>query len=81
MMSESDLHDLHLQVMTAFMSRPEFTLASVEVRDRFQKALQMRKDELGQYPQQLPYPDQMMPQGGPGGQPQGMPPQGMPTGG
>lgn len=83
MMSESDIHDLHLQVMSAFMARPEFTLASVEVRDRFQKAWTMRRDALGQFPQQLPYPENMAAQpGGPPGAGQGAPtggqsPQGM----
>jgi hypothetical protein len=65
----TDMVDLHLEVMLAFMARPEFQLADQSVRVRFQQAAASLKQMLGGFPAQLPYPEDMT--GGPamGGMP------------
>ena len=56
--SERDMHLIHLMVLDAFMARPEFYLASAEVRDLFVKHYDMHKVGLGQLPAGMPPIDQ-----------------------
>jgi hypothetical protein len=79
--SERDMHVIHLMVLDAFMARPEFYLASAEVRDLFVKHHDAHQAGLGMLPAQMPSMDQaaeesqmMMEQQQPGmqGQPQQM---------
>ncbi len=79
MMSKYDLHDLHLEVMGAFMARPEFQLASVAVRERFQQAYDDRMRALGTLPEGMPSPDQMAQPGGRTSAPGAEAAPGMPT--
>lgn len=87
---ESDIPDIHLEVLSDFMSRPEFMLADKAVRSAFVKT---KQDYMalkgGAYPEQLGYPEdeamgqqdmmgQMEQQGMQG--PQDMIQQGAPTG-
>lgn len=62
-MSESDNHLLHLQRLIAFMSRPEFKMASMPVRDAFFKHLRMRQEALGKYPEALERPEELLAMG------------------
>jgi hypothetical protein len=54
----NDLARVHIQVMQAFMARPEFFAASVKVRDAFNAAMEERKAQMGVFPDQLPYPEE-----------------------
>lgn len=56
---ETDIVAIHVEVMGAFMSRPEFQLASDEVRTRFKEAYKLLQIQLGRYPDQLKYPEMM----------------------
>jgi hypothetical protein len=55
---EADNPEIQLEAVQDFMAKPEFTLASPEVRTAFEKRKQTYAQMLGQYPQQLPYPEQ-----------------------
>jgi len=56
--SERDLHEVHLMVLDAFMARPEFYAASAAVRDKFAEHRAQHMTGLGQYPEQLPPPEE-----------------------
>ena len=71
--------DLQLQVMDAFISRPEFALASPPVKERFYKARENIQANLGGFPQQLPYSEDAASMMGGGQGQMGMPGQ-MPQG-
>jgi hypothetical protein len=53
--SEHDLHRVHLQVLQAFVARPEFYSASPQVREKFYEHINEHKGAMGVYPEQLPY--------------------------
>jgi hypothetical protein len=56
--NERDLHEVHLMVLDAFMARPEFYLASPQVRTKF---VQHRREHMagtGAYPEGLGYPEE-----------------------
>jgi len=55
--SENDMHRVHLDVLMAFTARPEFYAASQAVRDAFFSHIEEHKIGLGTYPEQLPTPD------------------------
>jgi hypothetical protein len=55
--SPYDVGRIHEQVLLAFMARPEFYLASKEVREAFQEHLEAHRGNQGDYPEQLPYPE------------------------
>jgi hypothetical protein len=57
--SERDLHRIHLNVLDAFMARPEFYAASPAVRDKFAEHYDEHKMQLGVYPEQLPMPEEI----------------------
>jgi len=75
--SEADVFDIHLQVIQSFMAKPEFTFASIAVRQVFEALKAAYMGFKGsQYPQQMPLPEeaaeisqQMGPMGPPGGGP------------
>jgi len=53
--SERDMHMVHLSVLDAFMARPEFYAASVKVRDEFIKHYEEHKlTGLGNLPEGMP---------------------------
>lgn len=56
--SERDMHMIHLKVLEAFMARPEFFLASVEVQDAFTEHWQAHREGLGMLPEGMPTPDE-----------------------
>jgi hypothetical protein len=56
--SQRDLHTVHLMVLDAFMARPEFYLASPEVRAKFVEHREEHLSGIGQYPDQLAYPEE-----------------------
>jgi len=56
---DSDIVEINLEVMGAFMARPEFQLATDEVRNRFNEAFKELQIGLGRYPDQMKYPEQM----------------------
>ncbi len=68
--NENDLQRVHLQVLQAFVARPEFYVASKGVRDAFFDIIAERKALMGTFPEQLQYPEDMAqmlmqpPQGG-----------------
>jgi len=81
--SDYDNHPLHLQVLDAFMARPEYYLADEGVRKVFVAHRHAHLEAMGQLPDDMPYSEDaaeeaMAAEGG-GGMPQGMP-QGMPPG-
>jgi len=51
-----DLYDVHLSVIDAFIARPEFTLAGVDVRTAFYSRRELILSRMGAG-QQLPYPE------------------------
>ncbi len=55
--SDKDLHEVHLEVLQAFMARPEFFLASEEVREAFQQHYEQHIGFLAPIPDQMPYPE------------------------
>jgi len=55
--ADYEMHEIHLERLTAFMSRPEFRLASRAVRDKFDQALAAREAMLGKLPEGAPTPD------------------------
>lgn len=54
----ADLHRIHLMVLQSFVARPEFFVASQEVRDKFYKHIDEHKAQMGDFPDQLPYPEE-----------------------
>lgn len=56
--SESDMHVVHLYVLDAFMARPEFYLASEAVREVFKQHRSLHESLLGSLPNQMPYPEE-----------------------
>ena len=60
-MADYEIHPIHLEKMIAFMGKPEFQLASEEVRKAFVDALEERKALMGKggYPNQLPNPEDL----------------------
>jgi len=81
--SVAHMPEVHLSVLQQFMGRPEFKLASPEVRDAFAKRKQFYEQQLGVLPPQMPRPEQAaqmadelqkaLAQGPPGGGEQGLP--------
>jgi hypothetical protein len=68
--SPNDLHRIHVQVLQAFMARPEFFSSAGAVRDAFDEHLQEHKGQMGVFPDALPYPEDIA------GAMMGQPPQG-----
>ncbi|MHC4867967.1 MAG: hypothetical protein ACYTEX_28175, partial [Planctomycetota bacterium] len=56
--SDRDVHRIHREVLQTFMAGPEFFASSAEVREAFVKHDDEHKTGLGQYPDQLPYPEE-----------------------
>jgi len=57
--TERDLHRIHLQVLDAFMARPEFYAASQQVREAFVQHRDEHYMGMGNYPDQLPMPEEI----------------------
>ena len=55
--SPHDLHRVHITVLQAFMARPEFFAANQRVRDAFDQHVMEHKGQMGEIPDQLPYPE------------------------
>lgn len=73
-----DNPEIHLRAVTGFVSRLEFSFASVAVREAFQKLTDLLRGMLAEYPAQAP--DMMAAMGQQGGalMPPGAPPGGPP---
>lgn len=56
--SDRDYHEVHLEVLSAFMVRPEYPLASEDVQNEFAKHHKFHQEGLQNYPEAIPYPDQ-----------------------
>lgn len=56
--NEFDLHEVHLRVLLNFVARPEYYAASEPVRKKFTDLIRARRGAMGQYPDQLPYPEE-----------------------
>lgn len=56
--TDRDLHPVHLMVLDAFMARPEFYLASPEVRKEFVKHREEHHGGMGAFPDEMPYPEE-----------------------
>ena len=56
-LSENDMFQVHMYVISAFMAKPEYSLASPAVRDAFEKTLMSIKKRLGMLPPGTPYPE------------------------
>jgi len=54
--SPRDFHEVHLEVLQAFMARPEFPLASDAVQEFFKTHYDQHQEAMGNYPEGLPYP-------------------------
>lgn len=73
--TDRDMHMVHLMVLDAFMARPEFFLASEDVRTAFVEHRMEHEAGLGKIPEQLPLMDDaaaqtiMQMEGGGGGAP------------
>ena len=55
--SERDFHKVHLMVLDSFMARPEFYLASPEVRQAFVGHREEHMDGIGMLPEGIPAPE------------------------
>lgn len=55
--SPRDYHEVHEEVLGAFMARPEYSLASKEIQDAFAKHYQFHQENLGTFPEEIPYPE------------------------
>jgi hypothetical protein len=55
--ADRDMHVIHLQVLDAFMARPEFYLASQPVREFFEQHRQKHLSGLGVLPTGMPTPE------------------------
>jgi hypothetical protein len=58
-----DMSEIHLQVLDAFMARPEFYAASGAVREAFVKLYDEHKSNLGKLEEEMPYPEDAAEQG------------------
>ena len=67
--SQYDLPEIHLMVINRLMASPEFALASDEVQTKFGDLAQEMRARSGQYPEQMPAPEEM---GSGPGAPEGM---------
>jgi hypothetical protein len=56
--SERDMHQVHLDVLDAFMAKPEFHLADQAVRDKFVEHYDYHMTGLGTLPEGMPSPDE-----------------------
>lgn len=56
--SDTDMHQMHLMVLDPFIARPEFYLADKGVRNKFMQHRQAHLAGLGILPEGMPYPDQ-----------------------
>jgi len=56
--SDTDMHQVHLMVLDGFMARPEFYLAEPTVRNKFVEHRHAHLAGLGQLPEGMPYPEQ-----------------------
>jgi len=54
--TEDDFHEIHLEVLMAFMARPEYELASDKVKLKFVEHVAYHKDGLGELPENFPMP-------------------------
>ena len=54
--SSRDLHEVHLEVLAAFIARPEYPMASAEVQEAFREHYNEHQDALGSLPEGLPFP-------------------------
>jgi len=54
--SENDLHEIYVEVLLSFMARPEYQLASEDVRSAFEQSLDQHREALGQLPEGLEPP-------------------------
>ncbi len=57
MVGPFDMHRIHLDVLLAFVARPEFFAAATAIRDAFYEAIRERQAQMGIYPEQLPHPE------------------------
>lgn len=55
----TDNPEIHLMVLTDFMAKPEFTLASQPVRAAFEQLKTQYEAMMGGFPEQMPYPEDM----------------------
>lgn len=55
--SPRDYHEVHLEVLGAFMARPEYSLASSDIQDEFAAHYKFHQENLGTYPEDIPYPE------------------------
>jgi len=56
--TDRDMHKIHMAVLEAFMARPEFFAASTAVRNAFVKHYEEHFAGMGAYPSQLEYPEE-----------------------
>jgi len=56
--SERDMHEVHLEVLDAFMARPEFYQASPDIREKFVTHYQEHMAGMGRLPDEMPYAEQ-----------------------
>jgi hypothetical protein len=56
--SDNDMHPIHLMKIDEFIARPEFFLASPEVRERFVAHRQEHLAGMGQVPEGMPYAEE-----------------------
>ncbi|KPK73106.1 MAG: hypothetical protein AMJ79_15335 [Phycisphaerae bacterium SM23_30] len=55
--AEFDMHEIHLEVLHAFMSRAEYHLASAAVKAAFEEHYHRHYMDLGNYPEQISQPE------------------------
>lgn len=55
----SDMHEVHIRVLQAFMARPEFYQAAVEVREAFKQHYQAHLEMMANVPDQVPYNEEL----------------------
>jgi hypothetical protein len=55
---EDDIHEVHLRVLQTFRSRPEYYLASVEVKENFKKHYLNHMEGIGALPDNAPYAEE-----------------------
>ena len=53
--SKRDYHEVHLEVLQAFMARPEYRLAKEAVQNAFVQHLEFHFEEMGQFPEGMPH--------------------------
>jgi hypothetical protein len=77
--TDRDMDEIHLEVLKAFMAKPEFHLAEESVRKEFVSHYNYHEVGLGVLPEGMESPDEAAEMAMMGGG-MGMPPQGMPQG-